>query len=114
MNSNSSVPLIASPNKYIKEGSQRPEGQPGHGEALDSSPPLQQPRGRRAFTSDDQQLFVGNIPEDCTEEHLEELFSKFGQVMDVRIYQMQGRQSLEQASGSKAQGFVSSGFSLLY
>ena len=34
---------------------------------------------------DSQQVFVGNLPHDCTEHHLIELFSTFGHVADVRI-----------------------------
>ena len=33
-------------------------------------------------TSDSQQLFVGNLPHDCTEDHLTELFGKYGKVKD--------------------------------
>ena len=41
--------------------------------------------------SDFHQLFVGNLPWDCTEDHLVELFGKYGRVTQVRINQMQGR-----------------------
>ena len=35
---------------------------------------------------DPLQVFVGNLPNDCTVDHLEELFRKFGKVTYVRIY----------------------------
>lgn len=34
---------------------------------------------------DSQQLFLGNIPHHATEEELKALFSRFGQVIDLRI-----------------------------
>jgi len=34
---------------------------------------------------DSHQVFVGNLPHDCREDDLQELFSKFGKVVDVRI-----------------------------
>ena len=37
-------------------------------------------RNRIMSTSDSQQLFVGNLPHDCTEEHLSDLFGKYGKV----------------------------------
>jgi len=36
-------------------------------------------------SADQQVLFVGNLPHNCYEEDLEELFSKYGKVVDVRI-----------------------------
>lgn len=38
-----------------------------------------------AYVSDSQQLFVGNLPHNCTEHDLKELFSTFGKVIDLRI-----------------------------
>ena len=35
---------------------------------------------------DPLQVFVGDLPNDCTEDHLEELFENFGKVRYVRIY----------------------------
>ena len=37
-------------------------------------------RNRIMSTSDSQQLFVGNLPHDCTEDHLTDLFGKYGKV----------------------------------
>lgn len=34
---------------------------------------------------DSQQLFLGNIPHHASEEELKALFSRFGQVVDLRI-----------------------------
>ena len=34
---------------------------------------------------DSQQLFVGNLPHNCTESDLESLFSQFGKVIIIRI-----------------------------
>ena len=55
--------------------------------------------------SDFHQLFVGNLPWDCTEDHLVELFGKYGRVTDVRINQKQGRDNT-QARGGKTPAFV--------
>ena len=33
---------------------------------------------------DSQQLFIGNLPLQCTEEDLSNLFSKFGNILEVR------------------------------
>ena len=38
------------------------------------------PRSRMLSTSDSQQLFVGNLPHNCGEEELVELFGKYGKV----------------------------------
>lgn len=57
--------------------------------------------------SDSQQLFVGNLPHNCAEDELVELFTKYGKVVDVRINQKAGR--AEAARGGrdgKAPGFV--------
>jgi len=62
-------------------------------------------RNRIMSTSDSQQLFVGNLPHDCTEEHLTDLFGKYGKVTDVRINQKQGRDNAV-ARGGKTPAFV--------
>jgi len=50
-------------------------------------------RSRMASVSDSQQLFVGNLPHNCTEQDLRELFSTFGKVTDLRINQKTGREN---------------------
>lgn len=35
--------------------------------------------------ADDQQVFVGNLPQDITEDTLRQFFSKYGSILDVRI-----------------------------
>ncbi|RWS14299.1 ras GTPase-activating protein-binding-like protein [Dinothrombium tinctorium] len=40
---------------------------------------------RRQQFSDDQQVFVGNLQQDITEEQLKTFFGKFGTIIDVRI-----------------------------
>ena len=55
---------------------------------------------------DSQQLFVGNLPHNCSNEDLVELFSKYGKVVDVRINQKQGRESAARGRDGKP-GFVS-------
>merc|ERR1719470_240119 len=62
-------------------------------------------RNRIMSSSDSQQLFVGNLPHDCTEDHLTELFGKYGKVTDVRINQKQGREG-QVTRGGKAPAFV--------
>ena len=54
---------------------------------------------------DSQQLFVGNLPHNCSNEDLVELFSKYGKVVDVRINQKQGRESAARGRDGKP-GFV--------
>jgi len=63
------------------------------------------PRNRILSTSDSQQLFVGNLPHNCSDDDLMELFGKFGKVVDVRINQKSGRENA-QARGGKAPAFV--------
>ena len=55
---------------------------------------------------DSQQLFVGNLPHNCTDDELVDLFSKFGKVNDVRINQKQGRQDSARGRDGKP-SFVS-------
>ena len=59
------------------------------------------------LTRDSNQLFVGNLPHNCTEEELVELFSKFGKVNDVRINQKQARQDSSRGGRDGKQNFVS-------
>ncbi|RWS28835.1 hypothetical protein B4U80_03718 [Leptotrombidium deliense] len=40
---------------------------------------------RRQQFSDEQQVFVGNLQQDITEEQLKQFFGKFGTILDVRI-----------------------------
>jgi len=60
-------------------------------------------------SSDSQQLFVGNLPHNCNEDELIELFTKYGKVMDVRINQKAGRADAAGRGGrdgGKGPGFV--------
>jgi len=60
-------------------------------------------------SSDSQQLFVGNLPHNCAEDELVELFNKYGKVLDVRINQKAGRENQAGRGGrdgGKAAGFV--------
>lgn len=41
--------------------------------------------GSGGVYADDQQVFVGNLPQDITEDTLRQFFSKYGNIMDVRI-----------------------------
>jgi len=68
------------------------------GRAVSGAPGGQQARPERfskeeegGRNSDSQQLFVGNLPHNCAEEELVELFTKYGKVVDVRINQKAGR-----------------------
>merc|ERR1719270_836146 len=49
--------------------------------------------------ADSQQLFVGNHPHNCKEDDLYALFSKFGQVLEVRINQKQGGREANTRTG---------------
>lgn len=89
----------ARPERFSKE--EETGGGPGV-----RGPPGGPPRDRMLSTSDSQQLFVGNLPHDCTEQHLEELFGKYGKVIDVRINQKAGRADAAGRGGGKTQGFV--------
>ena len=57
---------------------------------------------------DSQQLFVGNLPHNCTDDELVELFSKYGKVNDVRINQKQARADATRGGRDGKQSFVSS------
>ena len=50
---------------------------------------------------------MGNLPHNCTEEELVDLFSKFGKVNDVRINQKQARQDSSRGGRDGKQSFVS-------
>lgn len=50
---------------------------------------------------DSHQVFVGNLPHQCQESHLEELFSQFGKVVDVRINNKGVAQSKNLPDGQK-------------
>lgn len=54
---------------------------------------------------DTQQLFVGNLPHNCTEDDLEQLFGKFGKVAEVRISSKGVAQSKTTASGQRVPSF---------
>ena len=51
---------------------------------------------------DSHQVFVGNLPHHCQERDLEDLFSKFGKVMEVRINTKGVDQSKMVSSGQKS------------
>jgi len=50
---------------------------------------------------DAHQVFVGNLPHQCQESHLEELFNHFGKVVDVRINNKGVAQSKNLPDGQK-------------
>lgn len=54
--------------------------------------------GGQGQYGDSQQLFVGNIPHHATEEELKAMFSKYGAVLDLRIF---AKQSNVMAGGPK-------------
>ena len=41
--------------------------------------------------SDDQQVFVGNLPQNIDESQLRDFFTKFGEILDLRICQKMGK-----------------------
>ena len=56
---------------------------------------------------DSQQLFVGNLPHNCSEEELHQLFSQYGKVVEVRINTKQvGREGAQRGRDGKP-AFVS-------
>merc|ERR1719367_413988 len=58
---------------------------------------------------DGQQLFVGNLPHNCTDDDLRELFGQYGKVADIRISNKGAAQSKQQPAGTRVPnfGFVS-------
>ena len=54
---------------------------------------------------DSQQLFVGNLPHNCTESDLESLFSQFGKVAEIRINSKGIAQSKIMPSGQRVPNF---------
>jgi hypothetical protein len=52
---------------------------------------------------DEQQVFVGNLPQDITEDELRKIFSKYGSIADVRINRTNQKQS---AGRTPNYGFV--------
>jgi hypothetical protein len=77
-----------------------PPGAPGqHGgppAARSSNPPMY---------VDAQQLFVGNLPHNCTEQDLEELFNQFGKVAEIRINNKGAAQSKTTPQGQRVPNF---------
>ncbi|XP_067010833.1 ras GTPase-activating protein-binding protein 2 [Anabrus simplex] len=52
--------------------------------------------------SDTQQLFMGNLPHSATEEDLRELFSEFGNIIDLRIH---SKQNVKGVSGNRVPNY---------
>lgn len=116
----------AAPGREVKEGTPGPPGgsgpvsqgppgtKPGFRPARGSSQGRQPAGSRRsgleeseqAKSGDSNQLFVGNLPHNCTEDELVDLFSKFGKVNDVRINQKQARQDSSRGGRDGKQSFV--------
>jgi len=76
-------------------GCPRPSGGSGRGVG---SGPVQQ-------YSDVQQLFVGNLPHNCTEDDLRELFCQWGRVADIRISNKGAAQSKQTPAGTRVPNF---------
>ena len=55
--------------------------------------------------SDVQQLFVGNLPHNCTEDDLRELFCQWGRVADIRISNKGAAQSKQTPAGTRVPNF---------
>jgi len=66
---------------------------PGQGQTGQRSERYSKEETDMTKNGDSNQLFVGNLPHNCTEDDLADLFSKHGKVVDVRINQKQGRES---------------------
>lgn len=56
--------------------------QPHQAQSSQQQPPPPPPEHRY---NDNQQLFLGNVPHNATEEELTRLFAKFGTVIDMRL-----------------------------
>ena len=61
--------------------------------------------GGPAQYSDVQQLFVGNLPHNCTEEDLRDLFCQWGKVADIRISNKGAAQSKQTPAGTRVPNF---------
>lgn len=55
---------------------------------------------------DNQQLFLGNIPHHASEEELRQLFSRFGNVIDLRILSKVGSKVLPGMRSPLNYGFI--------
>jgi len=70
-----------------------------------------QGRTRMLSTTGDQyQLFVGNLPHNCTDEHLQELFGKYGKVSEIRINKKQSGRDVGRGGGQRANQVPNFGF----
>jgi hypothetical protein len=67
--------------KEAPAASQAPSWPPARGAPVASSPRNDRfGKEDSKMGSDAQQLFVGNLPHDCSEDHLAEVFGKYGKV----------------------------------
>ncbi len=81
-------------------------GPPGGGGGGGPSRGLGGGGGGGPLYSDAQQLFVGNLPHNCTESDLEALFGQFGKVAEIRINNKGAVQSKSQGpSGTRIPNF---------
>lgn len=96
-------------------GSAKPGYRPARGSSQGRQPAGarrsgQEDNDQAKSNGDSQQLFVGNLPHNCTDEELVELFSKFGKVNDVRINQKQARQDSTRGRDGKPSFVPNFGF----
>ena len=63
--------------------------EPNHNESSSHSVHSEKRNGRDH--SDEQQVFVGNLPQNIDENQLRDYFIQFGEIVDVRICQKQGK-----------------------
>lgn len=69
-----------------KTKSEKSDTQPDSGTSVaDSAESLVEDKKPAVTYGDEQQVFVGNLPQDITEDELRSFFSKYGNIVDVRI-----------------------------
>ena len=60
---------------------------------------------KEANLPDSHQLFVGNLPHNCVDKQLEDLFGKYGKVVEVRISSKGASQTKMLPSGARVPNF---------
>lgn len=63
-------------------------------------------RRRSQGTADSNQLFLGNLPHNATEEDLREIFSQFGNIVDLRIHNKPTKVVMQGSRATPNYGFI--------
>lgn len=74
-------PRIPPPRVQKQESGRTPTGRSSYNEDDD-----RKPRSQGNNFGDQNQLFLGNLPHNATEDELREIFADFGSILDLRVH----------------------------